>query len=210
MANGAEVACLRGHEGSVWSVAFSPDGARIVSGSFDRTVRVWNTSSATSQACLRGHKSAVTSVAFSPDGTRIVSGSNDRTVRVWDSARGTEMSCLNGHEYGITSVAFSPDGTRIISGAIDNTLRIWDAKSGACLEIIHGNSDVAAISTGTERLPFHVLEHNTETVVVRTRDGKYVAIFPTSFEQVTTDALCRTWAGAHERLVDIITLEGEA
>ncbi|KAJ7854836.1 hypothetical protein B0H14DRAFT_3648960 [Mycena olivaceomarginata] len=83
---------LAGHTGSVWSVAFSPDGARIASGSHDSTVRVWDT--ATGQQVgepLAGHTGSVWSVAFSPDGTRIASGSHDRTVRVWDTATGQQV-----------------------------------------------------------------------------------------------------------------------
>jgi len=79
------------------SVAFSPDGVRIVSGSYDKSVRVWDASTGAELKLLNGHTRAVNSVAFSPDGTRIVSGSDDKSVRVWDASTGAELKVLNGH-----------------------------------------------------------------------------------------------------------------
>ena len=79
-------------------MAFSPDGTRIVSGSDDSTVRVWD--AATGRPVgqpLNGHTGSVTSVAFSPDGKRIVSGSEDKTVRVWDAATGQPSATPDGH-----------------------------------------------------------------------------------------------------------------
>ena len=97
-ASGAELACLRGHDGWVRSVAFDREGRRIVSGSGDKTVRVWDAATGAELACLRGHDDAVESVAFDREGRRIVSGSDDETVRVWDAATGAELACLRGHE----------------------------------------------------------------------------------------------------------------
>src|SRR5205807_2090078 len=101
------------------SVAFSPDGQRIVSGSSDRTIRVRTTTTAAMELIIFiGHLPFVTSVAFSPDGQRIVSGSADRTIRVWNATTGAvEGSPLTGHTDWVTSVAFSPDGQRIVSGS---------------------------------------------------------------------------------------------
>src|SRR5271154_4444846 len=79
---------LEGHSDSVYSVAFSPDGSRLASGSNDRTVRVWNTATGQVKQTLKGHSNSVRSVAFSPDGSRLASGSDDRTVRVWNIVTG--------------------------------------------------------------------------------------------------------------------------
>ncbi|KIK35353.1 hypothetical protein CY34DRAFT_587273, partial [Suillus luteus UH-Slu-Lm8-n1] len=120
---------LRGHTHSVTSVSFSPDGTRIVTGSWDNTVRLWD--AGTGQPVgepLRGHTSPVTSVSFSLDGTRIVTGSWDNTVRLWDAGtRKPVGEPLRGHTHSVTSVSFSPDGTRIVTGSSDRTVRLWDA-----------------------------------------------------------------------------------
>jgi WD40 repeat protein/CHAT domain-containing protein len=120
------------YESWVSSVAFSPNGQRIVSGGWDKTVRLWDAKTGTPIGQpLNGHEDVVSSVAFSPDGQRIVSGSEDKTVRLWDTKTGTPIGQpLKGHEDVVTSVAFSPDGQRIVSGSRDYTVRLWDAKTG--------------------------------------------------------------------------------
>ena len=123
---------LRGHDLYVLSVAFSPDGSRIVSGSYDQTIRVWDASTGVEMLPpLRGHDRYVLSVAFSPDGSKIVSASYDQTIRVWDASTGVEMlPPLQGHDECVRSVAFSPDGSKIVSASSDKTIRVWDASTG--------------------------------------------------------------------------------
>jgi WD40 repeat protein len=114
--------------GPVISVALSPDGRRIVSGSDDNTLRVWDADSGQLIGALAGHTDKVTSVAFSPDGHLIVSGGWDNSVRLWDARTGQPIGApLTGHTDKVVSVAFSPDGRRIVSGSADGTLRLWDA-----------------------------------------------------------------------------------
>ena len=121
-----------GHQGAVMAVAFSPDGTRLVSGSADNSLRIWDV--ATGQpigAPLLGHTARVRAVAFSPDGRRIVSGAADQTLRLWDSSSGQPIGRpLEGHRGAVRSVAFSPDGRLILSGSFDHTLSLWDGGSG--------------------------------------------------------------------------------
>ena len=153
----ALIRVLAGHTDSVSSVAFSPDGSRIVSGSHDNTLKVWDAASGAELATLTGHWSWVRAVAFSPDGRRIVSGSGDKTLKVWDAATGVELATLTGHTDWVQAVAFSPDGSRIVSAAGlrrplgeepgDTTLKVWDAASGAELATFTGHtSQVNAVA----------------------------------------------------------------
>ncbi|KAL0955353.1 hypothetical protein HGRIS_001602 [Hohenbuehelia grisea] len=103
---------LEGHTDRVTSVAFSPDGRHIVSGSWDETIRVWDASTGhAAMPPLEGHTSPVNSVAFSPDGSHIASGSADKAIRVWDASTGhVTIIPPEGHDETITSVAGSRDG----------------------------------------------------------------------------------------------------
>ncbi|KZO90470.1 hypothetical protein CALVIDRAFT_602933 [Calocera viscosa TUFC12733] len=136
---------MRGHRDEATSVAFSLDNRRIISGSYDKTVRVWDAE--TGEAVgnpLTAHRGGVTSLAFSRDNRRIVSGSLDRTVRIWDAETGEAVGDpLIGHNDSVTSVAFSPDSRRIVSGSRGNTIRIWNVETGeAAVNPLSGHSDI--------------------------------------------------------------------
>jgi WD40 repeat protein len=127
-----------------------PQWTRIVSGSNDLTIRVWDATTGERVAGpFEGHDAAVSSVAFSPDGSRIVSGSDDWTVRVWHAQTGKELcEPFKGHTEWVFAIAVSPDATKIVSGSDDQTIRIWDVR------------DVLSNSTAPDTsasLPHHVV-----------------------------------------------------
>ncbi len=133
---------LTGHDGDVFSIAYSPDGQRLATAGKDGTVRIWEAETGTLLHILRGHTTEVTSVAFSPDGKTIASGSEDTTIRLWNSDSGAEQGVLVGHADHVMAVAFSPDGRQIASGSRDTTVRIWDLASSETVVAIDDEMDV--------------------------------------------------------------------
>ncbi|ETO05253.1 hypothetical protein RFI_32143 [Reticulomyxa filosa] len=112
-----------------------------MSGSNDKTIRLWNALTGEMLQILEGHKHHISSVQFSPDGSKIVSGSWDKTVRLWDTLSGKQLQVLEGHTSITSFVQFSPGGSIIASGSYDNTIRLWDVASGKQLQKLEGHSD---------------------------------------------------------------------
>ncbi|KAK1139415.1 hypothetical protein N8T08_000778 [Aspergillus melleus] len=158
----AELQTLEGHSDSVCSVAFSSDGQKIVSGSDDKTIKLWDAQTGEELRTLEGHSYSVCSVAFSLDRQKIVSGSYDKTIKLWDAQTGNELRTLEGysysvyslwdtqtgnelrtlkgHSYSVHSVAFFSDGQKIMSGSYDKTIKLWDAQTGNELRTLKGHS----------------------------------------------------------------------
>ncbi|KAJ6144961.1 hypothetical protein N7470_008856 [Penicillium chermesinum] len=143
-ATGQSVSTLNGHSRSafsaVYSIAWSPDGSRLASGSGDNIVRIWDPATGQNMSILEGHTYSVYSIAWSPDGSRLVSGSEDKTVRIWDPATGQSVSILEGHTDWVNSIFWSPDGSRLASGSEDKTVRIWDPATGQSMSTLEGHS----------------------------------------------------------------------
>jgi WD40 repeat protein len=128
---GAILAILEGH-GTKWvfSVAFSPDGQKLASGSSDPTVRVWRTEHTKFLFEINAHEDWIQSVAWSPDGRQLVSASDDNSLKFWDASTGDSIGqpCI-GHTGWIYSLAISCDGSFIATASRDMTVRLWSTNT---------------------------------------------------------------------------------
>jgi glucose repression regulatory protein TUP1 len=121
-----------GHQQEIYSLDFSLDGRLIVSGSGDKTARIWDMIEGTSKVLTindgdsLNNDHGVTSVAISPNGQFVAAGSLDTVVRIWDVATAQLVERLRGHSDSVYSVAFTPDGKGLVSGSLDKTLKYWD------------------------------------------------------------------------------------
>jgi sugar lactone lactonase YvrE len=150
-----------GRHERITCLAWAPDGGYLVSGGWDKVVRLWDPKSGEVLRVLEGHEKPISSVAVSPDSSRIVSGgyayseSDDRTVRIWDAATGKEVACGQGLSDVVMGVAVSPDGKQVCAG-LNGELRVFSLSSGAELR----------------RIPF---DSSTLTPVAYLNDGRVVS-----------------------------------
>jgi WD40 repeat protein len=141
-----------GHQGSVNSASFSPDGQRLVTASDDRTAQLWDTKG-NRLVVLKGHQGSVNSASFSPDGQRLVTASDDRTAQLWDT-KGNRLVVLKGHQGSVNSASFSPDGQRLVTASDDRTAQLWDTK-GNRLAVLNEHQGIvrsASFSRDGQRL----------------------------------------------------------
>ena len=131
---------LTGHSDAIWGVALSPNGQTLVSGSADKTIKVWNLDTGQLRRTLLGHSNIVRSVIFRPNGQVLVSGSGDKTIKLWNVQTGELIRTLTGHSGPVWSVAISHDGQTIVSGSEDKTIKIWNLSTGKLIRTLTGHS----------------------------------------------------------------------
>jgi WD40 repeat protein len=164
---------------TIFSVAFSPDGTRVVSGCADDTAKVWDATTGAVILTLKGHTAGVKSARFSADGLRIVTSSYDGLAKIWDALNGVELLTLKGHGGAVYSASFSPDGTRVLTAAEDRTARVWDATTGAVILTLKGHAggvrsaafsaNGARIVTGSDDTTARVWDAKTGNMLVALR-----------------------------------------
>lgn len=197
---GSLIYTYRGHTDRIPTVAWSPNGMYIASGSLDKTVQVWasNPSEHFQPYIYRGHTAGVQTVTWSPDSHRVASGSIDKTVQVWDALNGEHVVTYPGHTAAVNTVAWSPDGTYLATGSQDTTVRMWEVATGKQMFVYRGHRasvnsivwspDSKEIASGSTDKTVQILDAktgnqrytyrgHTDTVssVSWSPDGKYIA-----------------------------------
>ncbi|MCU0542047.1 MAG: WD40 repeat domain-containing protein [Oscillatoriaceae cyanobacterium Prado104] len=134
--------CHNKHSQAINAVAISPDGKTLVSGSDDKTIKLWNIVTGSmfynwnAIRTITGHLEAVKALAISPDGQILVSGSADNTIKIWQLATGELLGTLEEHTKSVNAVAISPDGKIMISGSSDKSLKIWRLATGELIKTL--------------------------------------------------------------------------
>ena len=144
---------LRAHILPLTNCAFNKSGDRFITGSYDRTCKIWNTNTGEELLTLEGHKNVVYAIAFNnPFGDKVITGSFDKTCKVWNANTGELYHTLRGHATEIVCLSFNPQGNVIATGSMDNTAKLWDVETGtgACLK---GADSVCKMLPGTTPCP---------------------------------------------------------
>jgi WD40 repeat protein len=198
-----------GHDGPVPVVAYSADGERLLTASYDGTARVWDVSGANDPVVLAGHTDLLDTASFSADGTRVVTGSYDGSARVWDSQTGSHVATLDGAGGAVYDAAFTPDGARVITADGSGTAIVWDPATGERIHLLEGHlrpiydvdvsPDGALAVTASDDDTAKVWDLRTGRLVHTLSghsDGLYVARFSPDGSLVVTggeDADARLW-----------------
>ncbi|MBK9603011.1 MAG: PD40 domain-containing protein [Anaerolineales bacterium] len=152
------------HPDWVFSVAFSPDGARLVASIFNsHTAKVWDVSTGRELLNLDDHTDVIGQVVFSPDGTRVVTASTDGTAKIWDAKTGNELFSLSSHSAGVSDVAYSKDGRFLATASYDKTAKIWDALTGRELLTLYAPNALTGVA----------FDPDGTKLAVASRDGTY-------------------------------------
>ncbi|MCT7984068.1 WD40 repeat domain-containing protein [Laspinema sp. A4] len=133
---------LEGHQESVNSIVFSPDGKTLASSSGDKTIKLWNVETGEEIHTLAGHQDKVWSIAFSPDGKTLASSSYDKTIKLWNVETGKEIHTFTRHQHSVATIRFSPDGKTLASSSIeDKTISLWNVETGEIFHTLIGHHD---------------------------------------------------------------------
>ncbi|NES89773.1 MULTISPECIES: serine/threonine-protein kinase [Okeania] len=193
--NISEVRTLSGHNDWIRSIAISPDGQTVVSGSWDNTIKVWDWVNGNLQGTFATQSDKIFAVAITPDGQTIISGGADGTINIWDLATGSLKNTLTGHSKAVYSIAISRDGQTVISGSADGTIKIWDLATESLKATLTGHSKaVYSVAISSEK----------QIIVSGSADGT-IKIW-----DLVTGSLINTFSGHSDRIFSVaISSDGQ-
>lgn len=184
---------LKRHKGLVWALTITPDNNRLISGSYDGMLMIWDLNSGKPLRTLEGHTDRIFGVSITSDGRSVISCSADRTIKMWDLESGDCLGTLKGHELGVYCVAAMPDGHGLISGSFDHTLMIWHyekilEKDNFEEESFKGDTGKEAPKIFNSSQLVAILKGHTDSVfsVAITTDGRYAV-------SASADRTLRVW-----------------
>ncbi|WP_372368674.1 protein kinase [Candidatus Uabimicrobium sp. HlEnr_7] len=205
-----------GHTSPVNSIVISNDGKWLISGSDDKTIRLWSLKTRKVVTVLAGHNSSILKVAISPQGQFIASGSSDKTIRIWNMGKNKAIFVLFGHKEPVTFVKFHPQGRSIVSASQDRTTRLWNivtgqeirtfkedqalvndicfSPDGNTIGIAYKTKPAVLLNLGTE-VPLAYIDRENKSTrgITYSKDGKFVAS--------ATNSIVRLWRAPHNKHV---------
>lgn len=169
---------LKGHQGWVWAISFSPDGSTLASGSADQSVVLWNMTTGDRLRTLEGHSDLVLSVAFSPQSPLLASSSRDKSIILWNAETGEKIRNLggwfSGHSELVDALAFSPDGTMLASGSWDRKIILWNPYTGKAFRKLRGHSSwVYSIAFSPDGITLASGSRDTTLMLWNVHTGKH-------------------------------------
>ena len=143
---------LKAHVLPLTNCAFNKGGDKFITGSYDRTCKVWDTMSGQELLTLEGHKNVVYCIGFNnPFGDKVATGSFDKTAKVWDSVTGELNYTFSGHFYEIVCLSFDPQGLLLATGSMDNLAKLWDLEVGKEVATLKGhNGEIVSLHFNAE------------------------------------------------------------
>lgn len=131
--------CIEGHTDHVCGLVMTPDSKQVVSGSLDKTIKVWDLSSGELLYTMKENSGRVGALAMAPDGQQVISGHPDGTVKVWDLSSGGLLRTIAGNS-SVIALAMAPNGQQVVSGHGDGTVKVWDLSAGRLIHILGEHS----------------------------------------------------------------------
>jgi WD40 repeat protein len=212
------------HTNRITSAAFSPDMRHVLTGSWDKTARLWEVATGREILRFEGHTKGINSVRFSPSGRWVLTGSRDQTARLWEVATGREIRRFGGNSGIVLAATFSPDGRQVLTGSTDRAARLWEVDTGRATVVFTGHSkDVSSVAfspdgrwvlTGSRDMTARLWETGTGREIQRfeghSKDVNSVSFSPDGRRVLTgsRDKTARLWEVATGR--EIRRFEGHS